>query len=137
MKQIMSLVIMSMLAGCVSIPEADATFTDRRITLGLSQAEALRRVEARGFKEVEITPATKSVFIYKTKKFGHQQLPFTDTVQRNLGFTSIVGNPRGNLRCFHRHYTRIVSSGMRIICWTADDGGKVTWRQAGWKGASL
>lgn len=137
MNKIICVLVVFFLTGCVGIPDADVAFADRWLNVGLSEDHALHRTKQRGFFQVDIKPARKPVLNSKTEKIEFQSLPFANTVKINLGFTPVVGKPLGNLRCFHRKYHRIVSSGVRVICWTTDEGGKLTWRQASWKGASL
>lgn len=137
MKQLLSLIWLLVLTGCASIPKDDIAFMDHRIKIGLPEEKALPKVEARGFREVSITPATKATFNYETEKFDIEPAPFKTTVERSLGFSKLVGEPRGNLRCFQRRVRRFLATGARIMCWTAEEGGVITWRQAGWWGASL
>lgn len=49
MNLIVNLCIALLLTGCVSIPDADVEFVDHRINVGLSEVQASRRAEARGF----------------------------------------------------------------------------------------
>lgn len=137
MRQIGSLFLILLITGCVTIPDADNTFLHRQINIGSSEDLSTTEIEARGFSEISVTQAKQYVFNHNTEKFDSRPATFEETVQSNLGLNPIVGEPEGQLRCFQRKYWRFVASGVRIICWTSDTSGKLTWRQASWRGASL
>jgi len=137
MKQFCKLLLVSLLAGCASFPEADIAFMDRHINVGLPENEAIRKVGARGFTESAIRPRTRYEFNRESENFEPHAVTFEETVRFNLGFKGLTGEPRGNLRCFRRNKSGFLTQGERIMCWTADEGGIITWRQADYRGASL
>ena len=124
-------------SGCAVIPDDDIAFLDRKIPIGTKTTHARIAVSRRGFDEVEVHATPRLRFDHRSQKFVPLPLSNSDFVQQNIGFVALNGQPNGHLTCFARSYTRLVASGDRLICWTVNKDQKITWRQAGWRGAGL
>jgi hypothetical protein len=107
------------------------------IPVGSKENEARVRIERRGFTQIELTPLPDKFYNIKTLRAEVTIRSFEDVVQVNLGLVKLMGQPKGELVCFERGYAWLVASGDRLICWTVDTSNEITWRQAGWFGASL
>jgi len=127
------------LFGCTAIPEADIRFVDRNIPLGMSANAARAEVEQRGFSPMELQTHRTSRWNAANARLEPIPRSFADNVRLNLGLVRLEGRPDGVLSCFKRDYAYplLFAVGERRICWTTDDKDKITWRQAGWFGASL
>ncbi len=132
-----SIAVLSLSMGCAKIPDSDINFLDRSIPLGMNAKHAQNKVERRGFLQRDIHPSQKYRFDKRSQRFAKVPTSFRDTVQRNIGFVKLKGEPQGQLDCFARSYALFIASGDRLICWTTDDGDKITWPQAGWRGFML
>lgn len=135
--QLLLIVIISVIAGCAKIPDADIAFLDRAIPLGIDAQIAQEIVERRGFAEIETRDTPKRRYDERSQTFIELPLTDIDIVKQNIGFVELKGIPNGQLECFAHSYTRFIASGDRLICWTTNSDNKITWRQAGWLGAML
>lgn len=129
--------VLCVVSGCVAIPDDDIAFLDRKIPIGTKTTQARIAVSRRGFDEVKVRAKPRHRFDHGSQKFVPLPLSNSDIVQQNIGFVALNGQPNGHLTCFARSYTRLVASGDRLICWTMNKDQKITWRQAGWRGAGL
>lgn len=125
------------ISGCAEIPDDDIAFVERRVPVGMDVSQARETLNRRGFEQIEIRATPRSRFDQTSQSFIQLPLSETDIVEQNIGFVKLEGQPNGQLSCFARGYTRFIASGDRLICWTEDEDNKITWRQAGWRGAML
>lgn len=123
-------------AECAQLPDIDTAFLNRNIPVGTAVSEARESVEGRGFSQIPTYPATKFRFNPKTEQFDALPVTFEETVENNVAAV-VESNPKGELTCFNRSWIRPLSGGIRLICWTADDMNRITWRQAGVRGGGL
>lgn len=141
MRSVQSLIYLiatlSVISGCATIPNDDIAFLDKRIPVGIGAAQAEEIVTRRGFTRIQTFARPQSRFDQVSQSFKRLPLSDIEIAQQNIGFVSLEGAPNGQLRCFARAYTRIIASGHRVICWTIGEDNKITWRQAGWRGAML
>ena len=126
------------ISGCTKIPDADIRFLDRAIPVGITVEAALERLARRGFSETQVIATPRMVYNPERASFEEgAPLTLTDKAQQTLATRAIEGRPEGALSCFARGYHFILAAGDRIICLTTDRTGRVSWRQAGFRGASL
>lgn len=137
MAQLLFIIIISVIAGCAKIPEADIVFLERTIPLGMDAQDAQEIVERRGFAQIETRATSKRRYDERSQTFIELPLTSIDIVKQNMGFVELKGKPNGQLECFARSYARFIASGDRLICWTKNADNQITWRQAGWRGAML
>ncbi len=124
-------------SGCAQIPDDDIVLLDLRIPVGIDATQAREIIVRRGFAPIEVVATPRSRFDEASQSFKQLPLSNIDIVKQNIGFVDLEGEPSGQLTCFARGYSRFVASGDRLICWTKDEDNKITWRQAGWRGAML
>ena len=141
MKQLicLSLLLTSLLltSGCANVPEDDIAFLSKHIPVGSDASYALDRIQRRGFTQIRIIVRPRWKADDVSKSFKQLPVSETDIAQQYIGFVAIEGTPDGELKCFSQKYTMFVAGGDRLICFTVGNGNKITWRQAGWRGASL
>jgi hypothetical protein len=125
------------ISGCAEIPDVDIAFVDRRIPIGMDVSQAREVLNRRGFKQIKIGATPRSRFDQTSQSFIQLPLSETGIAEQNIGFVKLEGQPNGQLSCFARRYTRFIAAGDRLICWTVSEDDKITWRQAGWRGAGL
>ena len=125
--QLLLIVIISVIAGCAKIPDADIAFLDQTIPLGMGAQNAQEIVEGRGFAQIETRAVSKRRYNERTQTFI--ELPLTDIniVKQNIGCVELKGKPNGQLECFARSYAKFIASGDRLICWTKNAANKITW----------
>lgn len=124
------------ISGCAEIPDVDIAFVERRVPVGMDVSQARETLNRRGFEQIEVRATPRSRFDQTSQSFIQLPLSETDIAEQNIG-VKLEGQPNGQLSCFARGYTRFIAAGDRLICWTASEDDKITWRQAGWRGAGL
>lgn len=124
-------------SGCVSIPDDDIAFVDRSIPVGIVASRAEELVKRRGFRPFETVVRPQYKFDRTSQSSKKLPLSDRDIAQQNIGVVYLEGTPIGELSCFLREYDLLIANGDRLICWTVGQDGRITWRQAGFRGASL
>ncbi|MFA3920209.1 hypothetical protein [Ruegeria hyattellae] len=105
--------------------------------IGTDASMAQASIEKRGFSKIETRAFPRNRINVETQSLEQEPPTFEQVVKQNLGFVDIEGNPSGKLACFAHGYSRFIASGERLICFTSNNAGQITWRQAGWRGVVL
>lgn len=126
-----------LMSGCATILDDDVEFLEIRVPIGMEASQAREIVLRQGFAPFVTIAIPRRRFDEQSQRFEEVPMSEAEVAQQNIGFVKLEGKPQGRLDCFARRYTRLVAPGQRRICWTVGAGNTVTWRQAGWHGATL